>query len=76
MAAPKSGQVQGGNAQEGRRQLNAALQQYALVGPCPQDKSYNDSRQKAAEILKFLGILPGKAALCCLCAHLLQRSND
>ena len=39
MAAPKSGQVQGGNAQEGRRQLNAALQQYALMGPGPQDKS-------------------------------------
>jgi len=39
MAAPKSGQVQGGNAQEGRRQLNAALQQYAPVGVGPQDKS-------------------------------------
>jgi hypothetical protein len=55
MAAPKSGQVQGGNAQEGRRprdgNRDTALQQYAEVLIGVQDTRYNDSRQNAAETL-------------------------
>jgi hypothetical protein len=56
MAAPRSGQVQGGNAQEGRRprdgNRDTALQQYAEVGTCLQDTKYNHSRQNAAEKLE------------------------
>jgi hypothetical protein len=56
MAAPKSGQVQGGNAQEGRRprdgNRDTALQQYAEVPACLQETKYNDSRQNAAETLE------------------------
>jgi hypothetical protein len=55
MAAPKSGQVQGGNAQEGRRHRDGnrdtALQQYAEVPTCLQGTRYNNSRQNAAERL-------------------------
>jgi hypothetical protein len=56
MAAPKSGQVQGGNAQEGRRlhgaNRNTAPQQYAEISTCPQGSIYNHSRQNAAEMLE------------------------
>jgi hypothetical protein len=56
MAAPKSGQVQGGNAQEGRRprdgNRDTALQQYAEVPAYLQETKYNDSRQNAAETLE------------------------
>jgi hypothetical protein len=55
MAAPKSGQVQGGNAQEGRRlhgaNRNTAPQQYADIGTCLQGAICNRSRQNAAETL-------------------------
>jgi hypothetical protein len=55
MAAPKSGQVQGGNAQKGRRlhsaNRNTALQQHAEIGNCPQAPICNHSRQNAAETL-------------------------
>jgi hypothetical protein len=62
MAAPKSGQVQGGNAQEGRRQPNAAPQQYAPLRRCPQGESVANLSQNAAEILDFVTCLPAYSA--------------
>jgi hypothetical protein len=75
MAAPRSGQVQGGNAQEGRRprdrNRDTALQQYAEVKTCLQDESFHILRKRSQKHWKKMPSLPvfvAHAAFLIICA--------
>jgi hypothetical protein len=75
MAAPRSGQVQGGNAQEGRRprdrNRDTALQQYAEAGTCLQDESFQIQRKRSQKHWKKSTSVPlfvANAAFLIICA--------